>query len=170
MPEAADILPIDDRFTIAAALDRILYDVEDSFSSEDALLVRSLIPSTRSPLLRLGFRAEGRGPSVGGEAAGIGQVDLRDENKTVEGNVGVAKVWRCGQYKLSNSGQDLEIWQVMSDEFAEEPKGARLEFDTAGQPQRLSYFRPRDLELRIPFTRLAIGFRLGNWNEWKKAG
>lgn len=162
-------LSIDDRFIVAAALDRILYDDPDHFAAEDALLLRRMIPRTRTPWLRLGFRAETKGPSVGGQAAGVGQVDMEGGKKVVEGGVGESTVWRCGQYKISNHGDDLEIWQVMSDEFAEEPKGARLEFGTAGEPERLTFFQPRDLELRIPFTSFAVGLRLGAWQMWKHA-
>lgn len=162
-------LSIDDRFVIAAALDRILYDDPDRFAAEDARLLRRMIPRTRTAWLRLGFRAESQGPSTSGRAAGVGDVRM-DGDKTVrEGGVGESAVWRCGQYKISNHGDDLEIWQVMSDEFAEEPKGARLEFGTTGAPERLTFFQPKDLELRIPFTGIAVGLRLGGWQPWKKA-
>ncbi len=169
MTEPAHSLTTDDRFVVAAALDRILYEHPDRFAAEDARLLRRLIPRTRTPWLRLGFRAERQGPSVSGQAAGIGPVDLKGDRKVVERGLGDPPVWRCGQYKISNHGDDLEIWQVMSDEFAEEPKGARLEFGSAGAPERLTFFQPRDLELRIPFTSFAVGLRLGGWQEWKRA-
>lgn len=164
---AAQSLTIDDRLVIAAALDRILYDDPDHFTAEDALTVRRLIPQTRTAWLRLGFRAETQGPSMKGEAAGIGDVRMDGDKKVVEGGIGESAAWRCGQYKIANHGGDLEIWQVMSDEFAEQPKGARLEFDATGEPERLTFFQPRDLELRIPFTDFAVGIRLGGWQEWK---
>ncbi|TWA86634.1 hypothetical protein FBZ83_102428 [Azospirillum brasilense] len=165
----AGSLTIDDRFVIAAALDRILYDDPDQFATEDARLLRRMIPRTRSAWLRLGFRAESQGPSMSGRAAGVGDVKMDGDKKVVEGGVGEAPVWRCGQYKITNHGDDLEIWQVMSDEFAEEPKGARLEYGPTGAPERLTFFQPRDLELRIPFTGIAIGLRLGGWQPWKRA-
>lgn len=167
---AAQSLTIDDRLVIAAALDRILYDDPERFAAEDALTVRRLIPQTRTAWLRLGFRAETQGPSMKGEAAGIGDVRMEGDKKVVEGGIGESAAWRCGQYKITNHGGDLEVWQVMSDEFAEQPKGARLEFDAAGTPERLTFFQPRDIELRIPFTDFAIGVRLGGWQEWKKVG
>lgn len=169
MTESSSALSIDDRYVVAAALDRILYDDPDRFSAEDARLLRGMIPRTRTPWLRLGFRAESQGPSVTGQAAGVGQVDMDGDKKVREGSVGLATVWRCGQYKISNHGDDLEIWQVMSDEFAEEPKGARLEYGSGGAPERLTFFQPRDLELRIPFTGIAVGLRLGGWQPWKDA-
>lgn len=165
----APSLSIDDRLVIAAALDRILYDDPDQFSPEDAGTVRRLIPQGRSGWLRLGFRAETQGPSMKGEAAGVGDVRMEGDKTVVEGNVGESAAWRCGQYKITNHGGDLEIWQVMSDEFAQEPKGARLEFDAAGTPEQLTFFQPRDIELRIPFTSFAIGVRLGGWQFWKRA-
>nr|WP_295829229.1 hypothetical protein [uncultured Azospirillum sp.] len=160
-------LRIDDRMIVAAALDRILYDDPDHFAAEDARTVRRLIPHSRSAWLRLGFRAERQGPSMKGEAAGIGDVRMEGDKKVVEGSVGESATWRCGQYKITNHGTDLEIWQVMSDEYAPEPKGARLEFDERGEPERLTFFQPRDIELRIPFTSLAVGVRLGGWQPWK---
>ncbi len=164
----APSLTIDDRLAIAAALDRILYGDPDQFLAEDAATVRQRIPPSGSGWLRLGFRAESQGPSMKGEAAGVGDVRMEGDKKIVEGNVGEAAAWRCGQYKITNHGGDLEIWQVMSDEFAEDPKGARLEFDATGQPEQLTFFQPRDLELRIPFTSFAIGLRLGGWQFWKR--
>ncbi|ALG70941.1 hypothetical protein VY88_04235 [Azospirillum thiophilum] len=165
---AAPGLRIDDRMIVAAALDRILYDDPDRFAAEDARTVRRLIPPSRSGWLRLGFRAETQGPSMKGEAAGIGDVRMEGDKKVVEGSLGEATNWRCGQYKVANHGGDLEIWQVMSDEYAPEPKGARLEFDARGEPERLTFFQPRDIELRIPFTSLAVGVRLGGWAAWKQ--
>ncbi|WP_247887350.1 hypothetical protein [Azospirillum sp. SYSU D00513] len=162
-------LSIDDRLVVAAALDRILYDDPERFAAEDARLVRGIIPNARTSWLRLGFRAESRGPGMSGQAAGVGQVDMQDEKRVVEKGMGEGPLWRCGQYKISNHGTDLEVWQVMSDEFAEEPKGARLEFGPTGEPRALSFFQPRDIELRIPFTKYAIGVRLGGWQEWKRA-
>ncbi|SMH60699.1 hypothetical protein [Azospirillum agricola] len=167
-PPAAS-LTIDDRLVVAAALDRIFYDDPDHFAPEDAVTVRRLIPQGGSGWLRLGFRAETRGPSMKGEAAGVGDVRLDDEKTVVEGNVGESTAYRCGQYKITNHGGDLEIWQVMSDEFAQEPKGARLEFGAGGEPEQLTFFQPRDIELRIPFTSFAIGVRLGGWQFWKRA-
>ncbi|KAA0583538.1 hypothetical protein FZ983_02710 [Azospirillum sp. B21] len=161
-------LRIDDRMIVAAALDRILYDDPDHFAAEDARTVRRLIPYGRSGWLRLGFRAETQGPSMKGEAAGIGDVRMEGDKKVVEGSVGESTAWRCGQYKITNHGGDLEIWQVMSDEYAPEPKGARLEFDAHGEPERLTFFQPRDIELRIPFTSMAVGVRLGGWQFWKQ--
>ncbi|AWK87525.1 hypothetical protein [Azospirillum thermophilum] len=171
MPRSASsTLSIDDRLVIAAALDRILYDDPDRFAAEDARTVRRLVPYARSSWLRLGFRAETKGPSMRGEGAGgVGDVHMDGDKKVVEGGVGESTVWRCGQYKITNHGGDLEIWQVMSDEFAEHPKGARLEFDPRGEPERLTFFQPRDIELRIPFTSFAIGVRLGGWQDWKQA-
>ncbi|MBP2299501.1 hypothetical protein [Azospirillum picis] len=164
---AAPGLHIDDRMVVAAALDRILYDDHDRFAAEDARMVRRMIPHSRSSWLRLGFRAETQGPSMKGEAAGVGDVRMEGDKKVMEGSVGESATWRCGQYKITNHGTDLEIWQVMSDEYAPEPKGARLEFDVQGEPERLTFFQPRDIELRIPFTSLAIGVRLGGWQPWK---
>ena len=161
-------LTIDERLVVAAALDRILYDDPERFSADDARLVRSMIPLTRTSWLSLGFRAETQGPSVGGEAAGIGSVDMEGERKVVQGSVGDGEEWRCGQYKISNHGEGLEIWQVMSNEFDEEPKGARLEF-SSGNPLRLLFFRPRDLAIPIPFTKYHVGLRLGGWGPWKTA-
>ena len=168
MPPTPAPLTIDDRMVVAAALDRILYDDAERFSAEDARLVRRLIPLTRTSWLSLGFRAETQGPSVGGEAAGIGSVDMEGDRKVVEGSVGDGDEWRCGQYKISNYGDGLEIWQVMSNEFDEEPKGARLEFEAAG-PTRLLFFRPRDVAIPIPFTKYHVGLRLGGWGPWKVA-
>ncbi|PWC54346.1 hypothetical protein [Azospirillum sp. TSO22-1] len=159
-------LTIDERLVIAAALDRILYDDPERFSAEDARLVRRLIPLTRTSWLSLGFRAETQGPSVGGEAAGVGPVEMEGDRKVTQGSVGEGDEWRCGQYKISNYGDGLEIWQVMSNEFDEEPKGARLEF---ADPIRLLFFRPRDVAITIPFTKYQVGLRLGGWGPWKVA-
>jgi hypothetical protein len=169
-PPPASPLSIDDRMVIAAALDRILYDDPQHFAAEDARTVRRLIPNARTSWLRLGFRAETKGPTMSGEAAGIGQVNMDEDKRVIERGMGEGPLWRCGQYKITNHGTDLEIWQVMSDEFAEEPKGARLEFGPDGEPRALSFFQPRDIELRIPFTKYAIGLRLGGWQEWKLTG
>ena len=162
-------LTIDERMLVAAALDRILYDDPERFAADDARLVRSLIPHTRTSWLSLGFRAETQGPSVGGEAAGIGSVDMEGDRKVVQGSVGDGDEWRCGQYKVSNYGDGLEVWQVMSNEFDEQPKGARLEF-AAEVPRGLLFFRPRDIAIRIPFTKYHVGLRLGGWGPWKTVG
>ena len=161
-------LTIDERMLVAAALDRILYDDPDRFAADDARLVRSLIPRTRISWLSFGFRAETQGPSVGGEAAGVGSVDMEGDRKVVKGSVGESHEWRCGQYKISNYGDGLEVWQVMSNEFDEQPKGARLEF-TAADPTRLLFFQPRDVAIPIPFTKYQVGLRLGGWGPWKVA-
>lgn len=167
MPSPTDPLTIDERMLVAAALDRILYDDPDRFAADDARLVRSLIPRTRISWLSLGFRAETQGPSVGGEAAGVGSVDMEGERKVTQGSVGEGAEWRCGQYKVSNYGDGLEIWQVMSNEFDEQPKGARLEFAATDTPRRLLFFRPRDVAIPIPFTKYHVGLRLGAWGPWK---
>lgn len=169
MPSASKPLSIDERLVVAAALDRILYDDPERFSSEDARLVRRLIPHSRVSWLSLGFRAETQGPSVGGEAAGVGQIDMEGDRKVVQGSVGEGVEWRCGQYKVSNYGEGLEVWQVMSNEFDEQPKGARLEFGSGEDPRRLLFFQPRDITIRIPFTSYHVGLRLGGWGPWKVA-
>ncbi|HYH17379.1 MAG TPA: hypothetical protein VD995_02065 [Azospirillum sp.] len=168
MPGPTQPIAIDDRLVVAAALDRILYDDPERFSADDARTVRGLIPRARTPWLSLGFRAQSRGAGMSGQAAGVGQVDLKGEDTVVKGGIGEGPEWRCGQYKISNRGHGLEIWQVMSDEFDETPKGAWLDIDALGAPERLLFFQPRDIGLRIPFTALHFVIRLGGWREWKR--
>lgn len=155
------------RLLAAQALDRIIYGDDHVFAADDARYLRRNVPIGRRPWFALKAKGSAPGSSVTGYSPGIGNVEAgREEDRKFEYSSAREQVWRCGQYKLIHERKALEIWAVMSDEFDEDPRGARLEYNVLGEPVRLLAFRPRMLELPIPFVgTLAIG--LSGWVVWK---
>src|ERR1700761_4664871 len=70
-----------DRFVIAAVVDRLIYDNDDTFGTEDARVLLDALPRTKSPWIQLGVAGQMSGGSSRGFAAGVGDVQVEDERK-----------------------------------------------------------------------------------------
>jgi hypothetical protein len=116
---AADRRPAD-RFVIAATVDRLIYGDDNSFGADDARLLLDALPHKPSPWIQLGVAGKMSGGSSRGFAAGVGDVQVKDEkDRQFQYATGADAYTRAGQWKLMWIGkrtrQYVEIEQVMAD-------------------------------------------------------
>ena len=152
-----------DKLSVAAVLDRI---VSAEFDAADGRLLAALIPEGRQRLFGACIAAKMPGGTTSGSAAGVGGVDLRNDDREFKAEVGADDFVRVGQYKLLRDSDGIEIWQVMTDELDGEPKGALLRLDRAGEPTALLMFAPK--RLRIPFLIGSLILQRQGWKDWKR--
>src|SRR5271165_3533698 len=132
--------PVPDRFVVAAAVDRLIYGDDTTFSVADAQLLLDALPRKRSPWIQLGVAGKMSGGSSRGFAAGVGDVEIKeDRDRQFEYTTGSDAYTRAGQWKLMWIGkrtrQYVEIEQVMAD-ATEEGRGALICYEAAGTPVR----------------------------------
>ncbi|UEM18485.1 hypothetical protein JL100_015295 [Skermanella mucosa] len=155
-----------DKLTVAAVLDRIVFAEPDTFDAADGRLLAALIPERRRRLFGASIAAKMPGGTTSGSAAGVGSVDLKNDDREFTAEVGADDFVRVGQYKLLRDRDGIEIWQVMSDTLDDEPKGALLRLDSAGEPTALLMFAPR--RLRLPFLIGNLILQRAGWRDWKR--
>ena len=140
-PRSCHRLPMDpsapDRFVIAATVDRLIYDSDTTFDAKDARTLLSVLPRRRVPMFEFGMRGKFSGGSTRGFAAGHGNVQMDDKERTFDYSSSTDLFTRVGQWKLMwigrRNAQMIEIQQVMSD-VTEEGRDALIRFDLAGTP------------------------------------
>lgn len=154
-----------DKMTVAAALDRIIYDDPETFRKEDAEFLRDIIPIQRKRWFGASISAKMPGGTTSGHAAGIGNVEMKDDGKEFNAEYGTDQCIRVGQYKLSRDSEGIQIWQMMTDQSDDEPKGALLAFTQFGMPAELMVFAP--YRMRIPLLVGSISFQRQGWKPWK---
>ena len=156
-----------DRFVIAAAVDRLIYDSDTVFNPDDARLLLQALPHRRSPWIQLGVAGKMSGGSSRGFAAGVGDVELKDEkDRQFQYATGEDAYTRIGQWKLMwigrRSRQFVEIEQVMADATAD-GRGALICFELDGTPVRMDIRYNRSF--RLFWSPVVILFP--GWRPWK---
>jgi hypothetical protein len=156
-----------DRFLIAATVDRLIYDSEVSFSSDDARVLLDELPRKPSPWLQLGIAGKMSGGSSRGFAAGVGDVAIKDDkDRQFQYNSANALYTRAGQWKLMWIGkrnrQYVEIEQVMAD-ATDEGRGALICYEADGTPVRMDIRYNRSFRLFWSPVIVVIP----GWKPWK---
>jgi hypothetical protein len=135
------VSPSVDRFLLAALVDRLVSDTEATFAVSDALQLAQLLPrearaSFFGRFFGAGIQADISGGSTRGHAAGVGDVEVRDDRpRTLRLSTGERGVVRAGQWKLRWAGRHVEIDQVA--DVGPMPRSARLVFNRDGTPREL---------------------------------
>jgi hypothetical protein len=159
--------PMPDRFVIAATVDRLIYGDDVTFNASDARLLLDSLPRKPSPWIQLGVTGKMSGGSSRGFAAGVGDVEIKDEkDRQFQYSTGDGAYTRAGQWKLMWIGkrtrQYVEIEQVMAD-ATDEGRGALICYDTDGAPIRMDIRFNRSF--RLFWSPVAIMFP--GWKPWK---
>lgn len=154
-----------DKLTVAAALDRIIYGSPDTFSIDDAELLHNVIPVQKKSPFYVFFRMPKPGGSATGHAAGIGNIDLKEDSRDFKAEYGQDKVIRIGQYKLSRDKAGIEITRMMATEETDGHERALLTFTPTGEPTALKFQVPH--EIVIPLIIFNIKMGVYRWTDWK---
>ena len=157
-----------DRFVLAAIIDRLIYGDDASFDPQDARTLLDSVPRKPAPWIQLGIAGKFSGGSTRGYAAGLGDIKVRsDKDRQFQYATGGEASLRVGQWKLMWIGkrqrQFVEIEQVMAD-VTDEGRGALLSYDAAGAPIRMDIRFNRSFRLFwSPVVIVVPG-----WQPWKK--
>lgn len=159
--------PMADRFLIAATVDRLIYGDDTTFSAADARLLLGALPRKRPPWIQLGIAGKVSGGSTRGFAAGVGDLDVKNEkDRQFQYHSAAAAYTRAGQWKLMLVGKRgrlyVEIEQVMSD-VADEGRGALIIYATDGTPTRMDIRFNRSFRLFWSPVLVVIPA----WKPWK---
>jgi len=158
--------PTVDRFVIAATVDRLIYDSEETFLAEDAVTLLNALPRGRSPWFEFGVRGKTSGGSTRGVAAGHGNIQVDDKEKKFDYSTASDLYTRAGQWKLlwigRRSGQMVEIEQVMAD-VTDEGRGAQIRYDRDGAPLAMDIRVNRSFRLFWSPVVIVIP----GWRPWK---
>jgi hypothetical protein len=146
-----------ERLQLAAVVDRLIFGHDTTFDAEDARELDRLLPDTvragfLGRFLRVGVKASMSG-NTQGYAAGVGNVRIPDD-KSFEFDSRGRRILRAGQWKLSRSGRDVEIEQVLD---TDSEKGALVRY-RRGEPTEM-----------LRQVQWALGFiRVGANAAWKQ--
>jgi hypothetical protein len=156
-----------DRFLIAAVVDRLIYENEETFSAEDARVLLDALPRKRSPWLQLGIAGKVSGGSARGFAAGVGDMRIKDEkDRQFEYNSAADAYTRAGQWKVlvftKRTRQYVEIEQVMAD-ATDDGRGALIGYDLAGTALGMDIRFNRSY--RLFWSPVVVVFP--GWKPWK---
>jgi hypothetical protein len=159
--------PTPDRFVIAATVDRLIYGNDTTFSAEDARLLLDALPRKPSPWIQFGVAGKMSGGSSRGFAAGVGDVQLKDEkDRQFQYTSSSSAYTRAGQWKLMWIGkrtrQYVEIEQVMAD-ATDDGRGALISYEANGAPIRMDIRFNRSF--RLFWSPVVIMFP--GWKPWK---
>jgi hypothetical protein len=155
-------LTVEARLEAHALLDRLTRD-GPTFSREDAKRLITLIPV--SPRRRFSFTGlfQGRGPGLRGRAAGVGDVELDEEDRERRVSWNTPTVHRIGGYTVSHTPGQVVIellWIPTRD-------------DISGQSCQLLYDsetdEPRAMEISVQKTLTLLFIRLAyiSYAPWK---
>ncbi len=156
-----------DRFLIAATVDRLIYGDDTTFSAEDARVLLDQLPRRSSPWFQFGIAGKMSGGSTRGFAAGVGDMQIKDEkDRQFQYNSAASAYTRAGQWKLMWIGkrrrQYVEIEQVMAD-ATDEGRGALICYAADGQPLRMDIRFNRSFRLFWSPVIVVIP----GWKPWK---
>jgi hypothetical protein len=162
-----NVMATPDRFVIAATVDRLVYSDNATFSADDARLLLAAVPRKPSPWIQLGIAGKMSGGSSRGFAAGVGDVEIKDEkNRQFQYTTGDEAYTRVGQWKLMWIGkrtrQYVAIEQVMAD-ATDEGRGALLCYESDGTPIRMDIRFNRSF--RLFWSPVVV--MLPGWRPWK---
>jgi hypothetical protein len=159
-------LSLSHRLRLTACLDRLIYESQGTFRRSDAQELDRLMPrlprwraflSQWLPHLSGQFHASDLPHS--GSSPGIGNIEIRDGTISVEYDSLSNQNVRAGQWKLSRSGRDIDIEQMMSDD-TDNGRKARLIF-RGGHPARLL------LHVQTHLVFGGLSFSIGALKPWK---
>jgi hypothetical protein len=164
---AASDISTQDRFVIAATVDRLIYGDETTFHPTDASLLLASLPRKPSPWIQFGVTGKMSGGSSRGFAAGVGDVSLKhDQDRQFRYSTADSAYTRAGQWKLlwipKKTRQLIEIEQVMSD-ATDEGRGALIIYEADGTPIRMDIRFNR--AFRLFWSPLVLVFP--GWKPWK---
>ncbi len=156
-----------DRFVLAATVDRLIYADEATFSAADARLLLDALPRRAAPWIQLGVAGKMSGGSSRGFAAGVGDVQVKDEkDRQFQYSIGGDGYTRVGQWKLmwigKRSRQFVEIEQVMAD-ATDEGRGALICYKLDGTPTHMDIRFNRSF--RLFWSPVVVMFP--GWKSWK---
>ena len=150
-----------DRLLIAAIVDRLIFGSDTTFQVADAMALTRLLPrDARTGFLGrffgLGLEASFPGGSTRGHAAGVGNVEIRDDKpRTVKFATDASGAIRAGQWKLRWAGRHVEIDQVT--DVGPDARSVRLMFDRGGAPMQM-----------VQMVHRQFGpFMIGAYQAWK---
>jgi hypothetical protein len=154
------------RLLLSALADRLVFGDPDTFDPADARELASLMPPSSWSARWLGdwvpeFRVKGEmpGSSSAGFAAGVGNVSVGGDRLTFDLDSHGRRIVRAGQWKLSWSGQSIQIEQVMADNL-EDGRTALVKF-RGGAPIGMDLLATTDMTIGVfTFTRAVF-------NPWK---
>ena len=155
-------LTVEARLEAHALLDRLTRNGQ-TFAREDARRLIALLPV--SPRRRFSFTGlfQGRGPGFRGQAAGVGEVELRGESKERRVSWNTPPVHRIGGYLVTHTPGQVVIellWIATRD-------------DISGQSCQLLYDaetgEPRAMEISVQKTLTLLLIRLAyiSYVPWK---
>ena len=150
-----------DRLLISAVVDRLVFGAGATFAAGDARQLARLLPREARTgflgrFLGLGIEAGISGGSTRGHAAGVGDVEIRDDKpRTVRLSTQDRGMVRAGQWKLRWSGRHIEIDQVV--DVGPDARSVRLMFDRSGAPVEMVQLVNRQFG---PFV-------IGSYRPWK---
>jgi hypothetical protein len=164
---AADPHPPVDRFLIAAAVDRLIYDSDIVFPPQDARILLEVLPRRPTPWIEFGISGKMSGTSNRGYAAGMGDVDVKDDKeRQFEFSTAKDAYTRAGQWKLlwhaNRDRQYIDIEQVMAD-ATDEGRGAQIVYEGDGKPLSMNIRVNRSF--RLFWTPVVI--IIPGWRPWK---
>lgn len=144
-----------DKFQLAATVDRLIYEDDDTFKADDAIALLAELPKPtwRQFLPHLIFRMSTVGKSAQGFAAGVGNASIREEGGSFEfDSRGAARV---GQWKLRRTWRSIEIEQMASDE-SDEGRSALVRFSVRWMPLSMDILVQKEISL-APFCSVVFG-------------
>ncbi|WP_192926385.1 hypothetical protein [Microvirga tunisiensis] len=148
--KGAQDLPIEARLEAHAILDRLTMDGQ-TFSREDAKRLIALIPVT--PRRRFSFTGlfQGRGPDFRGRAAGVGDVELREEGKERRVSWNTPESHRIGGYTVSHTPGQILIdlmWIATREDLS--GQSCQLVYNTeTGEPRAMEISVQRALTVFV---------------------
>ena len=156
-----------DRFVIAATVDRLIYGNDTTFDPNDARLLLDALPRKPSPWIQLGIAGKRSGGSSRGFAAGVGDVEIKNEkDRRFQYATGGDAYTRAGQWKLlwigKRTRQFIEIEQVMADPTSD-GRGALICYQQDGTPICMDIRFNRSF--RLLWSPVVIMFP--GWKPWK---
>lgn len=138
-----------DKFQLTAIIDRLIYDNEKTFYTEDAVALRDALPKAKwwslllTSISSISLSGTYSGKSTQGLASGFGNVNLKEGESSFE--FSTHKYVRVGQWKLRRSWKWIEIEQMMSDQ--DDQKCALIRFSFRGYPLRMEILIRRTVHI-----------------------
>jgi hypothetical protein len=150
------------RLEAHAILDRLVAD-RATFCRADARRLIELIPATRGPRFSFQGKITGRGPTLKGRAAGIGDVKLEGEEQEKNLELNTPTSYRIGGYVVTHTRGQITIELMWSDTKIDQTgQSCLLTYDTnTGEPDAMLLSKQATLNL------LFMSFAYVSYVPWK---
>jgi hypothetical protein len=155
-------MDVDARLEANAILDRLVADGA-TFCRDDARRLIELIPVGRSSRFSFRGRISGRGPSLKGHAAGIGDVKVEGEEQVKDYALNAPATHRIGGYVVTHTPGQIAIELMWSDTKIEQTgQSCLLTYDrNTGEPEAMLISKQATLTL------LFMSFSYVSYIPWK---